>query len=82
MAKRVGRPKLPKKQYRGSVVTVRLQKQERKAVGDAAKRSGLKVSEWVRSTLLVAAGAVTITEPNTEDAGIEPHGGTGRGLGV
>jgi hypothetical protein len=70
-----GRPKLPKGDALGSVITVRLSKLERKAVGNAANRDDLKLSEWVRRVLLSAAHAATIPKPRPEDAGIEPHGG-------
>jgi hypothetical protein len=43
-------------------------------VGDAAAREGLRLSEWVRNTLLVAANVNTIgPAERTEAAGIEPH---------
>ena len=56
MAKsRRGRPKMAKGQARGSVVTVRLLKTERKAIGIAAVAAGKRVSDWIREILLSAA---------------------------
>jgi hypothetical protein len=77
-----GRPKKPKGEALGSVITVRLSKMERKAVGKAATRDGVKVSKWVRRVLLSAAHAATISEPRPEDAGIEPHGVAAPDLGM
>jgi len=70
---RIGRPKLPKGQTKGSVITIRLQKAERKAVGDAADLAGEKLSEWARNALLTAAATAKIGAAETEAAGIEPH---------
>jgi hypothetical protein len=80
---KIGRPKLPKGKAKGSVITVRLQKLERKAVGDAAHRAGVKLSQWARNTLLTAAGVSKIGSAETEAAGIEPHPAayTGEGPG-
>lgn len=57
MAKKIsrGRPKLPKGQSKAAVVVLRLQPAERKAVVAASKRAGLKLSEWARSALMLAA---------------------------
>ena len=69
-----GRPKLPKKDAKGAVMTVRFTKAERKAVDDAAGREGLKTSEWVRNVLLATAGFSNLGKVDSEDAGIEPPG--------
>jgi hypothetical protein len=70
---KLGRPKLPKGQTKGSVITIRLQREQRKTVGNAADRAGVKLSEWARDALLAAAKADTISPAETEAAGIEPH---------
>jgi hypothetical protein len=70
---KIGRPKLPKGQGKGSVITIRLQKNERRSVGDAADLAGVKLSEWARNTLLSAAATSKIGTAETEAAGIEPH---------
>jgi hypothetical protein len=57
---KMGRPRLPKGQGKASVITIRLQKAERRAVGDAADLAGVKLSEWARNTLLIAAAATKI----------------------
>ena len=70
----MGRPRLAKGEGKGSVITIRLQKVERKTVGDAAKRAGVKLSEWARNTLLAAAAAPKIDAAEESEAvGFEPH---------
>lgn len=57
--KKRGRPKLLKGTTQEAVVTVRMSKEERKTIGDAAKMAGSpKLSEWIRETLLEAAEVV------------------------
>jgi|SRR5579863_4298535 len=53
--KKPGRLKLPKGERRASVVTVRMSKAERNMIGDAADAADVKLSEWIRATLIVAA---------------------------
>ncbi len=55
-----GRPKLTKGERQASVVTVRMSKQERKLIGDAAESTGDKLSEWIRATLIAKAEAATL----------------------
>jgi len=89
MQKRPGRPKLPKGEAKGATLIVRLQKQERKAVTVAARRAGVKPSEWIRQALLTALGRNTIEaaekpgKVGSEAVGIEPHPAayTGEGPG-
>lgn len=52
-----GRPKLPKGEAKGKIVPVRFTADGIKAVEAAAQANNQTVSEWVRSTLLAAAGA-------------------------
>jgi len=54
--KKPGRPRLAKKEAKGSTVVVRFSPQDRKRVDAAAKASQQTVSQWVRSTLLAAIG--------------------------
>lgn len=55
MKPKLGRPKLPKDQARGILVGARFSASEARQVVDAAKRSKLSKSEWVRKVLLSAA---------------------------
>lgn len=53
-----GRPKLPKGEAKNKTLpAVRFSPSDIKAVEGAAKAKNQTVSEWVRSTLLTAAGA-------------------------
>jgi hypothetical protein len=53
-----GRPKLPKGEAKNKTLpAVRFAPSDIKAVEEAAKAKSQTVSEWVRSTLLSAAGA-------------------------
>jgi uncharacterized protein (DUF1778 family) len=49
--KRVGRPKLPKGEAKGSTVQVRFTADDTKAIEAAAKAKNQTVSEWVRSMI-------------------------------
>jgi hypothetical protein len=70
-----GRPKLTKSKARGSVYTIRLLASERKAVGDAARRAGKKLSDWTRDVLREASRVGKTTKGSEpEDARIELHG--------
>lgn len=51
---KMGRPKLPKGEAK-KVFPIRLSDSERRAVEDAAKRAGLRPSEWARNVMLGAA---------------------------
>ena len=55
--KKIGRPKLPNGAAKGRVVTLRLNAIALKMIESAAKASKLTVSEWIRQTASVAAGA-------------------------
>ena len=52
--KKPGRPKLAKKDAKGSIVPVRFNPEDRKRVEAAAKGSKKTVSEWIRGTLAAA----------------------------
>ena len=55
-AKKIGRPKLPKGHAKGVIVPVRVNRDDRKLFGKAAKASEHKtLSGWIRHTLRVAA---------------------------
>lgn len=52
-----GRPRLPRGQAKGTVLTVRLSAVERKAIEDAATAAGKPPSAWAREVVLAAAAA-------------------------
>jgi hypothetical protein len=49
---KIGRPPVPKKLAKGSLLSVRFSADERKALKRAAERDGLHLSAWARKTLL------------------------------
>jgi hypothetical protein len=53
--KKMGRPKLPKGEFRGVLIGARFVPEEAKQVHDAIKRSGKVKSAWIREMLLQAA---------------------------
>jgi len=55
MAKARGRPKQNPKTNVSAVLTARVTAAERRACAQAAKREGIKLSAWVRKSLLGAA---------------------------
>jgi hypothetical protein len=50
-----GRPPVPKKLAKGSLLSVRFSESERWALEAAAEREGLRLSEWARRVLLAAS---------------------------
>jgi hypothetical protein len=52
---KLGRPPVPKKLAKGSLLSVRFSGDERKALEQAAERKGVKLSEWARRVLLASA---------------------------
>ena len=50
--KKVGKPKLPKGEAEGKIVTIRFAKAEFERLSRKAEGSGKSISEWIRSTLL------------------------------
>ncbi len=52
---KIGRPRVPKKLAKESLLSVRFSESERKALEEAAKRVGVRLSEWARRELLKAA---------------------------
>ena len=48
---KMGRPKLPKGEAKGSIVPVRFAADDLKAIAAKAKASKQNVSEWIRSTI-------------------------------
>jgi hypothetical protein len=55
---RIGRPPIPKKERKATLLSVRLTEEERRDVERAAKAAGVGLSEWARRVLLSAvAGA-------------------------
>ncbi len=55
MAKRPGRPRIPKTKSRHVLIAVRLAQEEAKRLREAVERAGKTQSEWIRETLLAAA---------------------------
>ena len=51
VAKKVGRPALPKGEAKAVMLCVRITAEESKAIEAAAKANNLKPSEWIRSTI-------------------------------
>lgn len=47
-----GRPRKTREEQRGALVSVRLMDAERQVVTEAARRTGLSVSEWSRRRML------------------------------
>ena len=70
----MGRPPLGKGKGKRSVITVRLSKDERTKIANAAKDAGVKLSEWVRLRLLLDPVDTRILAAETEGGGIEPNG--------
>lgn len=52
---RIGRPPVPAKLAKGSLLSVRFSDEEKRQLDGAAERAGLKLSEWVRRELLRCA---------------------------
>jgi predicted DNA binding CopG/RHH family protein len=50
----MGRPKLPKGETKGQIVPVRFSASEVARISAAANANGMKISEWIRSTLNAA----------------------------
>jgi hypothetical protein len=55
MAKKIGRPKLPKGTAHTALITCRVSLEEKREISAAAKRAGKEQSEWVRESLLNSA---------------------------
>lgn len=52
---RLGRPPLPEGEAKAKTFCLRLTAEERGAINAAAKRAGLRPSEWTRAALAAAA---------------------------
>ncbi len=52
MKKKLGRPPVPKKQQKGSLLSVRFSAQEREDLERAAENEGIKLSAWARKVLV------------------------------
>ncbi len=53
--RKIGRPPVPKKLAKGSLLSVRFSESERGVLESAASSAGLTVSQWARQILLAAA---------------------------
>ena len=54
MTRPVGRPPVPKKLAKGTLLSVRFSESERRSLEQTADREGLTLSKWTRKTLLRA----------------------------
>ena len=54
-APRIGRPPVPKKLAKATLLSVRLSEGERKLIEHAAERDGVGLSEWARKALIATA---------------------------
>jgi len=52
---RIGRPPVPKKLAKATLLSVRFSEGERSEIEKAAKRDGVGLSEWARRVLLAMA---------------------------
>jgi hypothetical protein len=60
--KRVGRPNVPKIKTFAPGVSIRLVPADRKVIDDAVRKSGLRLSEWARKSLMhVASNDILIS---------------------
>ena len=51
---KLGRPPVPKRLAKGSLLSVRFSDDERKLLDQAADREGVRLSEWARRILLAS----------------------------
>ena len=56
MKPKMGRPKLPKAEFRGILMQARVSPDEGKTINGAIRLSGHGKSDWIRKALLSAAG--------------------------
>jgi hypothetical protein len=64
---RIGRPPVPRKLAKASLLSVRFSGEEKRTLDRAAKISGEKLSEWSRRILLAAAELEPISPgPDTQ----------------
>jgi predicted HicB family RNase H-like nuclease len=70
--KRRGRPTKKASDRQAVTITVRVSKADRRAFGAAAKKSGQKLSDWIRTSLLAAKSSDKINVPS-EGGGVEPN---------
>lgn len=52
---KLGRPPVPKKLAKGSLVSVRFSESEKRLLETAAEKDGARLSEWARKALISAA---------------------------
>jgi hypothetical protein len=55
MTTKKGRPTLPESKARDNILSMRLQPGEREKLDQAAKKAGMRITEWSRKRLLEAA---------------------------
>ena len=61
--KKLGRPALPKSEFKGCYVVCRMQKSEAAEIAAAARRAKQEKSAWMREVLLRAAREIPASEP-------------------
>ncbi|MGA9671121.1 MAG: DUF6290 family protein [Terracidiphilus sp.] len=66
--KKPGRPRLAKKDAKGSIIPVRFNPEDRKRVEDIAKASNQTVSEWIRQTVAAAIQIQSIPVPHFQNS--------------
>jgi hypothetical protein len=66
MAKKMGRPRVPKSEALGEVFSVRLRREDAREVRDAIRASGQNRADWLRGALLTAAGQIRPGRPGRE----------------
>lgn len=61
-----GRPPVDAEQALSAIFSVRLSRDERQAVEEAAARAGKKAGAWARDVLLAVIGGAAVDEPKAE----------------
>jgi hypothetical protein len=57
MAKKRGRPKVPPSEYKGKIVQVRVTRGEHRMLLGAARKDGLRLSDWIRRAIFDRIGS-------------------------
>ncbi len=55
MKKKRGRPRVAKSKFKGKIINLRVTESEHKMIVGAAKREGLRLSQWLRGLVMEAA---------------------------
>lgn len=65
-ANKMGRPQKPVDEKRERYLQVRISDEEKATFDEAAKQSGLELSQWVRSRLLIVARTESAQDGKTK----------------